>query len=225
MTTKSDRCGAKTRRGGSCQAPPMKNGRCRVHGGKSRPPGPGHHAYKHGRQSKLKIPEHLQERIKEELANEHLLNLREDIATIRVRSTEVLSRLGELADLDSLDEMLRITGEIETALDSDRSDEARARMKSLRSSLEKCRNHEHSWSQFERLTERRRRLVSTERDQSLKAGQLITVNQAILLMDRLVSVVVEHVTDPLAIESMQREYAMLVGPAVQHSATSLEMRN
>lgn len=28
-------CGAKTRAGGQCKAPAMKNGRCRVHGGKS----------------------------------------------------------------------------------------------------------------------------------------------------------------------------------------------
>jgi hypothetical protein len=29
------RCGAKTRLNGQCQAPAMKNGRCRMHGGKS----------------------------------------------------------------------------------------------------------------------------------------------------------------------------------------------
>ncbi len=31
-------CGAKTRAGGSCKAPAMKNGRCRVHGGSSKGP-------------------------------------------------------------------------------------------------------------------------------------------------------------------------------------------
>lgn len=32
------KCGAKTRRGGSCVQPGMKNGRCRLHGGKSTGP-------------------------------------------------------------------------------------------------------------------------------------------------------------------------------------------
>jgi len=32
------RCHAKTRLGGSCKAPAMKNGRCRMHGGKSTGP-------------------------------------------------------------------------------------------------------------------------------------------------------------------------------------------
>lgn len=35
---KAARCGAKTRRGTPCQAPAMKNGRCRLHGGKSTGP-------------------------------------------------------------------------------------------------------------------------------------------------------------------------------------------
>ena len=33
--TKAARCGAKNRRGLPCQQPAMKNGRCRLHGGKS----------------------------------------------------------------------------------------------------------------------------------------------------------------------------------------------
>ena len=48
----SPRCGARTRRGSSCQAPAMPNGRCRMHGGPS-PGGPkgNKNALKHGRYS------------------------------------------------------------------------------------------------------------------------------------------------------------------------------
>jgi hypothetical protein len=35
---KAPRCGAKTRRGIPCRAPAMRNGRCRLHGGKSTGP-------------------------------------------------------------------------------------------------------------------------------------------------------------------------------------------
>lgn len=46
----SQRCGAKTRRGSLCKSPAMKNGRCRMHGGKS-PGAPvgNKNALKHGR--------------------------------------------------------------------------------------------------------------------------------------------------------------------------------
>jgi hypothetical protein len=33
--TKAPRCGAKTRRGTPCQCPSMRNGRCKLHGGRS----------------------------------------------------------------------------------------------------------------------------------------------------------------------------------------------
>ena len=36
--SKAPRCGAKTRRGTACLCPAMRNGRCRLHGGKSTGP-------------------------------------------------------------------------------------------------------------------------------------------------------------------------------------------
>lgn len=45
-------CGAKTRRGTPCKTSPMKNGRCRMHGGKSTgAPKGNQNALKHGRYS------------------------------------------------------------------------------------------------------------------------------------------------------------------------------
>lgn len=44
-------CGARTRTGGTCRQPAMKNGRCRMHGGKSLS-GAAHGMYKHGRYAK-----------------------------------------------------------------------------------------------------------------------------------------------------------------------------
>lgn len=44
-------CGAITRSGGSCRQPAMKNGRCRLHGGKSKRD-KEHGRYKHGLRTK-----------------------------------------------------------------------------------------------------------------------------------------------------------------------------
>jgi len=49
-------CGAKTRSGGTCRQPAMKNGRCRLHGGKSKA-GPEHGRYSHGERTKEAIEE------------------------------------------------------------------------------------------------------------------------------------------------------------------------
>ena len=51
--TKAPRCGARTKRGTTCLAPAMKNGRCRLHGGKSTGPRT-REGLERMRQSKLK---------------------------------------------------------------------------------------------------------------------------------------------------------------------------
>jgi len=54
----SPRCGAKTRKGKPCQAPAMKNGRCRMHGGRSTGPAVGtQNALKHGLYTRAAIAE------------------------------------------------------------------------------------------------------------------------------------------------------------------------
>jgi len=50
----SPRCGARTRLGGRCRAPAMRNGRCRMHGGCSRS-GTAHGRYRHGRATREAI--------------------------------------------------------------------------------------------------------------------------------------------------------------------------
>ncbi len=50
----AQRCGARTRSGGVCRQPAMKNGRCRLHGGKSLS-GKAHGRYKHGQWAKEAI--------------------------------------------------------------------------------------------------------------------------------------------------------------------------
>ena len=54
---KAPRCGARTRKGSTCQSPAMANSRCRMHGGKSpgAPCDSGHGMYKHGRHTKMHL--------------------------------------------------------------------------------------------------------------------------------------------------------------------------
>jgi uncharacterized protein YjcR len=50
----SRQCGAKTRKGAPCRSPAMRNGRCRMHGGKSTGAPKGNkNAWKHGHYSEV----------------------------------------------------------------------------------------------------------------------------------------------------------------------------
>jgi hypothetical protein len=74
-------CGANKKRGaGICRSIPMKNGRCRVHGGAT-PGGMALPQYKHGRYSKY-LPTGLADKYNEALLDTELVTLRDDIALV-----------------------------------------------------------------------------------------------------------------------------------------------
>lgn len=84
-------CGAKTRKGGKCQRSPMKNGRCRTHGGASLPAGPSHPRYKTGRFSKVNTQ--IVERLTSYLADDDLADQRQSLAVFDMRLDELLNEL------------------------------------------------------------------------------------------------------------------------------------
>jgi hypothetical protein len=69
---KAPRCGAITRKGTPCQSPAMKNGRCRLHGGKSTGPKTPE-GIERIRQAHLKHGEYTKKAIKERKAFNYLL--------------------------------------------------------------------------------------------------------------------------------------------------------
>ncbi len=87
-------CGAKTRKGLSCQnSPVLGRNRCRMHGGASLR-GSNHPNFKHGRRSKA-LPRHLLRIYEEACSDANLLDLRSEIALGDARVIDLLERLGE----------------------------------------------------------------------------------------------------------------------------------
>ncbi len=105
-------CGAKTRAGGTCKAPAMANGRCRVHGGAStgpKRPNSAKNALKHGFYSDALLPEEkaLWERVQ-------IGNIDDEIRLLRVKLHRLvlLSGSADVADLvDSALEVARKQGD------------------------------------------------------------------------------------------------------------------
>lgn len=94
-------CGAKCKRTGKpCTNQPMENGRCRLHGGKSRPGGPTHQSFKSGKFSRY-LPPAIAKRVDEAANDPTLLSIRGSIELFQARLTEILERLatGESGEL------------------------------------------------------------------------------------------------------------------------------
>lgn len=92
-------CGAQTRRGGICQARPMANGRCKVHGGMSLS-GSDHPNFKHGLYSKY-APAQIQEKIDDYIQADPL-SLTHELALTRALLGEWLSHYKDGTKLDFL---------------------------------------------------------------------------------------------------------------------------
>lgn len=213
MAENSERrtCGAKTRGGYPCKRPPMTNGRCPNHGGKTPGPGPGHPAYKHGRHSKVQIPADLQDRITAEMADDQLLSLRKDIATLRVRLTEILSQIGQAATPATLGSLLESVSTAIDAQEAGRTEDVTRALRQLQGAIRRAIEPENAWHEVERLTERLRKLVATERDLATKSGELIRVSVMVFMLDKLLSVHAAHSGDRQVISAMRREFASLIG--------------
>lgn len=90
-------CGAKTRSGGTCQKPPLRNrSRCKLHGGKAPVAGPTHPAYKHGRYSMASIPKPLREFLEQTASDPELMSLRQEIMLVQSTIAASVQALGEL---------------------------------------------------------------------------------------------------------------------------------
>lgn len=85
-------CGAKTRAGGSCRRHAMQNGRCRLHGGLSPPPGPAHPRYIHGgRSRRYALVGALSKKYAQHLGDLDYMGLRDEMALISTQIDELVS--------------------------------------------------------------------------------------------------------------------------------------
>ena len=163
----------------------MTNGRCRMHGGKT-PGGVASPSFKTGRYSKY-LPSRLTERYQAALDDRELLVLRDEIALVDARISDLLQR-AETGDSAEFWEDLQKTID---ACDKVPIDP----MPAVRELVQHASEHYSTWSSVQIALEQRRRLVESERKRLVEAQQIITVEQAMALLAAVVEVIRGHVTD------------------------------
>lgn len=195
-------CKAKSKRSGKqCKNPAMIGKEvCRMHGGKS-PSGPDAGNYKHGAYSKV-LPERLLATFAEALDDPEFLSNREEIALLKSRVMDLIKRVdsGESgrhwrdakdamkqfkiarASKDTVN-MNRYLGELETIINRGVSDYA-------------------AWDEVSKAVAQRRRLVESERKRRVEQGQVIALNEAIVLIDNIMRIITEVVSDPVMLSRL-----------------------
>lgn len=186
-------CGAKKKNGTPCQMSAMPNGRCRLHGGKT-PQGIASPHFKDGRYSRF-IPARMTERYHEAKQDAELLALREDIALVDSRLSDLLGRVdtGESGALWGQLNKARVD-----LLTSKKVADTKAQTEALNLILELiAAGHAdyRAWGEIAAVLEQRRRLVESERKRLVEMQQMISTERMMVLLQAVVGVIQEHVTD------------------------------
>ena len=182
-------CGANLRNkpGCTCRKPPVTGrNRCELHGGLT-PRGLASANTKTGRYSK-DVPTQLSSRYEEARQDQELLNLRDDIAIAEARTGELLSKLGEGADLQKAIQHLQN----QITKGGSTPSEITAEIQKLTNKLTAFEGA--TWAEVREQQEKKRKLIESERRRLRDMAMFISVEQVMLLMSRVQDIVMRNVT-------------------------------
>jgi hypothetical protein len=168
--------------------------KCVVHGGKT-PGGIASPHFKHGRYSKY-LPDRLLGRYQEALADPELLSLRDDVALVDGRLTELFEQLDTGRSEALWEELQEAYRELTRAIGTQDTTRLRAQLTRLGDLLDQGASDHVLWQEIVELQEHKRRLGESERDRLVKMQQMITVERTMALLAAVASEIKRHVSDP-----------------------------
>jgi hypothetical protein len=166
-------------------------------------------AYKHGRHSKY-LPARLVERYGEAVGDSELLALRDEIALVDVRLGELLERI-DTGESQALWMQLGATfEEMQQSYASQNASGFARAVKNLAAIIEQGGRADQVWDDIGKQLEQRRRLVESERRRLVDMQQMLTAEQAMVLLAAVVDVVRQNVTDRDTLAAISADIKRLV---------------
>lgn len=207
-------CGAKARtsRSGAalCQAPPMPNGRCRMHGGTSLK-GPAHHSTNlSAPYSKYRtaLGGQFRERFIAAVSDPDALSMRDDVALLTARIEEALSGVGAGDRLEAIQAAFETFGAAVASGDGRRVDAAHRK---LGEAIGAAGGDVTRFREIERLMKLKGRLATAEAKRQIAAATVIDAASAWALVTAILELIRTHVPDPVARRGIAEGVARLTG--------------
>lgn len=205
--TENKRCGAKSRRtGGLCQNYAMRNGRCRMHGGKT-PSGIASPHFKTGQHSKY-LPKHLKADYDRLSKDAKLLSVRSDVALITARALELTKQL------DSEPPPWGKVVDLLVSCEQEQGDDFKAAFASLakavREGMDKTERYEKTWAELRQIMLEKAKLTQAEHKRLEVLGGLLKLDDVLAVLCRLLEAVRIHVQDMDARQAIQAEFDEII---------------
>lgn len=207
-------CGALTKDDTPCMSTKLikRNGRCRLHGGKSLA-GPASPRYKTGRYSKVLLSSaSLLDKYEQAQSDARLLSLRDEIQLVDARLGELLERIGGETDGESMRNWTRTASayaDLKSAMQSQNTDGTLKALLLLDVLIERGARESETWAEIHAVIEQRRRLAESERKRLVDMQQMITAERAVSLFAQILDVIRENVSDRDALNRIGQEFERL----------------
>ena len=195
-------CAARSKRSGErCRrAAMLGKDVCAMHGGKT-PQGIALPQTKQGRYSQH-LPSRLLATYETAKTDPELLALRDEVALIDARLTDLLKRV-ETGESGAVWRQVRETfAEYRTAKATNKTAEADSALCELESLITRGVADELAWIDVRATLEQRRKLVESERKRLVEMQQMVSADQAMLMVRALTAAVREHVRDPAVLRAI-----------------------
>lgn len=217
ITIEKKICGANTRAGTPCQGKPMRNGRCRVHGGKT-PVGALSGSFKHGRYSRF-VPKNLSEMYEASINDPQVLELTDEIALLDSRIADRLQALAENGTTNATwKELQTVWGQFMYAVRIGDAETQSQLVRAIDVIVKQGSSQADIWYELTNLIDNRRKLVDSEGRRLEIKQSIVTVEQAFGLVHAIISAMKEVVykhADPQTARSIlidaSYEHQKLIG--------------
>lgn len=199
------KCNAVSKRTGKrCGANAMMGSdKCYHHGGKS-PKGVASPHFKHGRYSKY-LPVGLMDTFNEMVSDEDKLALDSEIALIDTYMTQLIDELGDYSSAELWEQLQKHVQDYRKAKDDDRG----PLLTFILETIEAGASYVSKWDTLHKAVEQRRKLVVDERKRRIEAEQMISAEQAMLIVTGLLESVRRNVSDRNTLTAIQADFIQL----------------
>jgi hypothetical protein len=214
-------CGAKTRNGGTCRNPPVEGrNRCRMHGGRTHAGGPGHHAATRGGYYSKLLPQGLRKTYDKVLADPETLNAAEEVALLRTRIGQLVSRLqtGETGSVWG--DLQAAYSELSAVVRSPEPDPVRfgEAFKRLGDVINRGADIETVWAELYDVVDQKTTVAAREHKRMVDLQAYITSERALALITAIMHSVVRNVPDLQARTRISHDVRALITRGEQEEA-------
>lgn len=160
--------------------------------------GPANPAYRDGRYSKY-MPKRLLDQYERAANDGDLLQLRDEVAVVDTRLAELFTRLDTGETGAAWSKAMEQYAALQDAIAAGDAALLKASLDAMGGSLRRGQAGYHAWHEVAELLDLRRKLVESERKRLVQLSQMVTAEQAMVLVIAVTKLVKEYVDDQRAL--------------------------